>query len=430
MKTTASVRKLLVAAIAAGNSIAVQAAPRLGAEFGAGLEYHSNAARVSEDEESDVAAIARAALTWRDNEGALVANLDYHAEHRDYQDDVEDDETAIDGSANVLWHALPRRLDLILQHQISETQTDLRAADTPSNRERRSIVTGGFDGFLTFSAVDSLVISPRFTDIKYSESEQSDSQRSNAALNWVHELDAVSKFRVGGEAGKVRFDNGNQDYDSQSAQLAYETALARLSYSLSGGVTHFDRDSYDDVDGHTIRASVNYREDDYEVGSNFVSELTDSSIGLSGNEFSLTNFQANDANFAQVDVLQRSQLDFYWQQRLDAVSTINVSVGASKDDYETQPLDQDRAFAEAGYRYTINAFWNVGARARYERADFSDDPLGRKHHTTTVDLGAQYRVTQDFDVRLSLTQVDRRADESADEYSDSVAMVTVNYRLF
>jgi hypothetical protein len=415
-------------AMVAGVAIA---APNLEVDVGAGLEYHSNAARTSVDEQSDVAQLARAAVTWRDLNSPLSADVGYAVEHRDYKDDVEDDETAVNGRANLNWRALPRRLDVILQHQISETQTDLRTVDTPSNRERRSVLTGGLNGYLNFSAVDSLVISPRYTEVTFSESEQSDSQRASVGASWVRALDAVSRLTVGGDVGKVEFDDSpQQDYDSQLVQIGYEAALSRLNYSVSGGVSRFNRDVLDDVDGHVVRAGINYRGDGFDVGGNFVSELTDSSIGLSGSEFSLSNFEANDANFNQVDVIERSQLDVFWNQQLDGSRSINLTIGAALDDYEALPQDQKRAYVEAGYRHELSTFLTLDARARFERTDFTDDPLGREYDDTTVTLAAQYRFTQDLDVRLSLTREDRSADDAVSEYTDNIAMLTVNYRLF
>jgi hypothetical protein len=419
---------VLINAMGAGVAIA---APNLEVDVGAGLEYHSNAARTSIDEQSDVAQLARAAVSWRDLTGPLSADIGYGVEYRDYQDDVEDDETAVNGRANLNWRALPRRLDVILQHQISETQTDLRTVDTPSNRERRSVLTGGLNGYLNFSSVDSLVISPRYTEVTFSESEQSDSQRSSVGASWVHALDAVSRFTVGGDVGRVKFnDTPQQDYDSQLVQVGYETALARLSYSVSGGVSRFDRDELDDVDGHLIRAGVNYQGDGFDVGGNFVSELTDSSIGLSANEFSLTNFQANDTNFNQVDVIQRTQMDLFWTRQFDASRTLNLTVGATRDDYDIQPQDQDRAYVEAGYRHALSTFLTLDARARFERTEFTDDPLGREYDDTRVTLAAQYRFTQDLDATLSLSREERSADDELFEYTDNVAMLTINYRLF
>lgn len=425
----ANVRPLVVA-IAAVNSLLMSAAwagPNV--DVGAGLEYHSNAARVSDNEKSDVARTAHAALNWVDTASLLESNVGYRVEHSDYADDTEDDETAVDGRAGFRWHALPRRLDVILQHQISQTQTDLRTADTANNRERRSIVTGGFDGFLRLSNVDSIVISPRYTDASYEESDQSDSRRANVDVAWRHALDAVSTFSVSAGMGRVRFDESAQDYDSSLVQVGYEASLARLRYTLAAGATRFDRKEQDDVNGHLIRAGLDFKGDGFSLGGTLVSELTDSSIGLSANEFSLGNFTSADSNFNQADVLERSQLDLYWRQDISSVSGFDIGLGASRDDYETLSRDQDRIHASAGYHYAINTYWDLNAEARYEKTEFSDEPLGLEYKDLNLVLSARYRLTSKLDILFSVSKEKRDANIDSADYTDNVGMVRLNYRL-
>jgi hypothetical protein len=426
----ANVQRRLVIAIAASNSLLVASAwggPNV--DVGIGLEHHSNAARVSDNEESDVARTAHAALTWVDLLSPIETNVGYRVERTEYQDETDEDETAVDGQAALRWHAVPRRLDVILQHQISQTQTDLRTADTADNRERRSILTGGVDGFLQLSTVDAIVISPRYTDASYEESSQSDSKRTNVDLSWRRALNAVSTLSVSTGVGRVRFDESEQDYDSSLIQVGYQTALSRLNYSLSVGATQFDRKELDDVNGHTVRAGLDFKGEGFNVGGTLVSELTDSSVGLSSNEFTFTHFESNDSNFDQPDVLERSQLDLYWRQDLSASSSLDLRIGASRDDYETLLLDQDSVQGSVGYRYVVNTYWDWNAEARYEKVDFTDDPLNREHKDSTLILSTRYRFTSDLDVQLSVSREKRDSNLQADDYTDNIAMVRINYRL-
>ncbi len=395
---------------------------------GAGLELHSNAARVSENEESDLARIARAGIAWADPVGPLSGDIEYSAERSDYTDDVQEDETAVNGRAALRWNAAPRLLDVLVQHEISQTQTDLRTANTANNRERRSVLTGGVDGYVHLSPVDSFVLRPRYSEVRFGESTQSDSTRANADLVWQHELSAVSKLNLQGGAGRVRFDDSRQDYDSQSAQLGYETTLARLSYSLSAGMMKFERDELDDVNGNSLHASLDYHATSFDVGGNLVRELTDSSIGLAQNSFTLPNFTANDSNFDQVDVLQRSQLDLFWRQRLSAVTALNFGIGGTRDDYEESLRDQDMYYAQIEYRYTVNSYWSLGLLGRHARTRFLDDPQDMEHKDTIYTASVQYHFSPRLETQLSLMRDDRKSNVSTSEYTDDIAMISVSYR--
>jgi len=397
-------------------------------DVGLGLEHHSNASRVNTDEESDTARLLRAGISWADPGGPLSGSVDYRADRRDFVDNVQQDETAINGKAALRWDAAPRLLDVIVQHEISRTQTDLRTADTTNNRERRSVLTGGADGFLHLSPVDSIVISPRYTDVKFSDSTQSDSRRTNADVMWQHELDKLTKLGVSAGAGRIRFDDTLQNYDSSNAQISYQTALARLNYSAAVGYSRFKREHLDDVNGNSVHLSASYHGEGFDIGGNAVRELTDSSIGLVQNEFALANFVASDSNFDQVDVLQRDQVDVYWRQQIGAATSINFSVGGNRDNYKTTPRDQKLYYAQLDYRYTINVRWSVGLSGRYTRTDFLNDPQSLNYKDTIYTASAQYHFNPKLDLQLSLSRENRNANISSRDYTDNVAMMLATYR--
>ncbi|HET8710737.1 MAG TPA: hypothetical protein VFM32_05135, partial [Spongiibacteraceae bacterium] len=66
VKILCSTLAAMGAAVAASD---VRAAQPVKVDVGAGLEYHSNAGRVSTDEQSDVARIARVGVAWADPTG-------------------------------------------------------------------------------------------------------------------------------------------------------------------------------------------------------------------------------------------------------------------------------------------------------------------------------------------------------------------------
>lgn len=409
-------------------STASWSAQPIDVDVGVGLERHSNAARVSTDEQSDTARLLRAGIAWKDPVGPLSGDVDYRADRRDFIDNVQQDETAINGRAALKWDAAPRLLDVIVQHEISRTQTDLRTADTTNNRERRSVLTGGVDGYLHLSRVDSIILSPRYTDVSFSDSTQSDSRRADADATWQHELDPRSKLNTTVGVGRVRFDDSLQNYTSKNIQVSYETALARLSYLAGVGYSKFNREHLEDVNGNSLHLSLNYHGDSFDAGGNVVRELTDSSIGLVRNEFSLNNFNANDSNFDQVDVIQRDQFDLYWRQKLSAVTTLNFGIGGNRDDYKDTPRDQNLYYGQVDYRYTINARWSLELLGRYARTHFLDDPQDLEYKDKTYTASLQYRFTRHLDTQLSVSRENRSANVSTSDYTDNIAMVYVNYR--
>lgn len=397
---------------------------------GASLELHDNAPLVKE-EESDLIRVAGVQLGYRRPEGSVTADVNYSFERRDYLHDTEEDRSSINGNTSATWHIAPRRLNAVFFHQISQELTNRSGPDVSSNQEDRSILTAGFDGFLHFSPADTVVISPRFVDVDFEESDDSNSQRASLATTWNHALGQLSRLSLSGNYDHVTFDDSSEDYDGQGLMLSYHTSLSRLSYQLGVGYNRIDRDEGRDFSGASYNFGIDYKGDSgFSAGATLISQLTDSSIGLSGYELSNTNFRSNDSNFDEPDTIEKTQFDLFVDQQFSASSTAHFGIGYLKDDYKETLQDEETAYVQLGYRYTINSFWGISADARYERAKFLDDPADLRHNTTRAALTLTYKPLRALDVSLSVGQEKRTANVSTSEYTDNFAIFGVQYRFF
>jgi len=418
-----------------GLSSSVIAADQLSLSAGAGLELHDNAAHLESDEKSDLNRFINADIGYQKTDGNVRADIGYRAERSDFLRDYDEDNTAVNGHGMLKWLIAPRLLDASLSHQISETQSNRRELDVASNRERRSITTAAINGYLHLSAVDSIILTPRFSDIGFEDSTDSDSQRSSMTVAWQHELSQVSSLSLNANYDHVTFDESINDYDSPSVMLLFKAALSRLSYQIGLGATRFERDEGEDFNGSTAQLAIDYvSPEGTQWGGSYLHQLTDSSVGLSTFDFSLNNssstdFNSGDSNFEEFDVIKIDRVEAYWKQRLNASNQINADIGYRKEDYKETPQDQDVGYVQLGYLYTINSLWSAGLDARYERTKFVDEPT-QKYDTTRVRLNATYRVSRPLEIRFSIGQDKRDADESSDSYTDNVALIGMNYRFF
>lgn len=413
-----------------GLSSPLFAADQLSLNAGGGLELHDNAAHLDTDEKSDLRRFINADIGYHKTDGNIRADIGYRAERSDFLRDYDEDNTALDGRGTLKWLIAPRLLDASLSHQISQTQSNRRELDVASNRERRSITTAAINGYLHLSAVDSIVLSPRFSDVSFEDSTDSDSQRSSMTVAWQHELSQVSSLSLNANYDHVTFDESINDYDSPSVMLLFKAALSRLSYQIGLGGTRFDRDEGEDFDGSTAQLAVDYvSPEGTEWGGSYLHQLTDSAVGLSSFEFSLNDFDSGDSNFDQFDVIKIDRVEAYWKQRLNASNQINADIGYRKEDYKETPQDQNVGYLQLGYTYTINSLWSAGFDGRYERTKFVDEPT-QKYNTTHLRLNATYRVTRPLEIRFSIGQDKRDADESSNSYTDNIALIGMNYRFF
>jgi hypothetical protein len=397
---------------------------------GAALELHDNAPLIKE-EESDLVRVVSAEVGYQRTEEAVVADVDYSLQRRDYLHDTQGDQNTINGNTALTWHIQPRRLDAVFYHQVAQQITNRTGPDVTSNQEERSILTAGFDGFLHFSPVDALVLRPRFSDIQFEESDDSNSQRASLAATWTHVLNSLSGLDLTGNYDRVTFDDSSEDYDGQGLMLGYHSALSRLNYQVGVGYNKIDRDEGKDFSGSSVNMGLDYKgESGFSGGATFIRQLTDSSIGLSGFELSNRNFNSNDSNFDEPDTILKNQFDMYVDQRFSAASAVHLGIGYLKEDYKETLQDQNSAYIQLGYSYTLNTFWSVAADVHYERSKFLDDPNDLRYNTTRSTLTVTYKPLRALDVSLGVGQEKRTANVAATEYTDNFAILGAKYRFF
>jgi len=396
---------------------------------GVGLTTHSNGALQDENRQSDLERIVHADIGYQHaDDGRFLADLDYSAERRDFLHDAQTDQTAVNGRALLVGHLLPNRLDLILENQLSEALTDTRLADVTGNQERRSVTTAGLDGYAHLSDVDALVLSPRYTDVRLQSSTGSNSQRSSVSGTWQHRTSPVTQTQVSVSYGDVRFDESSNNYTTTGVQVGFKTSLSRLSYQLAVGFDRFDRDQGKNVDGYMLQAGIDYQGDGYTWGGSAVHQLTDTSIGLSQNEFVLTNFQAQDSNFDEQDILKSTQLELYAGRRIMG-GQLDARIGYHKYDYDTLPRDEQGYYGQIGYQYPLNIYWSLGADVRYEKTRFLDDPK-TEYNEVTPEVYALYRWSERLTARLGFARRDRHSNDIMNRFTDNQAMLDINYRFY
>lgn len=436
-------RKLCASLVSVFAAASAFGADQLTISGGAKLELHDNAP-LTEKKESDLVRIASVDVGYKKPEGSVTADLDYRAERRDYLHKTQGNENLINGNAALKWLIEPKRLEAMLYHQISSQITNRRGTDVSSNREERSIITAGVDGYLHFSPVDSLVISPRYADVNFQQSTSSNSQHSSAAATWEHKLGALSALNLTGTYDHATFDESSNDYDAQSVILGYGANLSRLSYQVGAGYNRLSRDEGDDVKGSLFRAGVDYRgEQGLHWGATFAHQLTDSSIGFSGLELTNSNFQSNDSNFNQPSTLEKDQFDVFLDQRITGSSTIRAGAGYLKDNYKNagtnapvanpgdqSAQDQSVEYVSLGYVYTLNSYWSMGLDGRWERTKFLDDPENLRYDTIRTYANVTYSPLQRLQINLSVGRDKRNANNSTNDYTDNVAILGAQYRFY
>ena len=106
-------------------------------------EYTTNSGRTPTNEVQEWIHSPGANLLAEHEGPGLTLGVDYTFVRNFYQQDLFDDENDTAGTADLLWHVLPERLDFNINH--TRTQSAIRAigAVTPDNLQETSNTTAG-----------------------------------------------------------------------------------------------------------------------------------------------------------------------------------------------------------------------------------------------------------------------------------------------
>jgi len=414
-------------------SVDVFAAADLDVTVGAGAEYHDNALQTKTDKRSDYARVVNAGVVYRNPQTSLPIIVDYRIERRDFEHDLQEDETSLTGNSSLVWAALPRTLDFRLGHQASSQVVDRRGPNITNNREQRSIASAGANLYGRLGAVDTLVLSPSFTDVQVTGDVADDSERTSLGAGWEHRLSEVSALTFNVSRSKIDSENSINDYDLDVATLGLKTRLSRLSYSLEAGGNRIERDGLDDVSGAMVQLGADYNGGDISWGVSYVNRLTDSSVGLEG--FAAGGDASNsspggDGNVGEFDIVHSNEADIHATYRFNAASSLTGRIGYLDYDYEDTPRDERDYTAELRYNYIVNTHWQLDFGVTRTDADFTDDPNDLKQKETVVDVSATYHFTRQLDLRATLGREERDVNAELGDYDDNYAMLSLNYIVY
>lgn len=395
-----------------------------------GLEYHTNTDRTADNElsETDRRLGAEVGLSHQSN--LTQTNLAYTINKHDFLHDRQVDRTSAEGSARINVNIVKNRLSWYASNNLSEDLRDNRQPDILNNRERRSITATGISAVGRLSKRDYLIISPAASKVTFQDSDQSDSDRRNLNLAWNHQLSPVSELNLNVFGSKVEFDNTDFNYDYSAVNIGLTTRLARTNYSVAIGANKVNPEIGDSIDGLTVRVNADVSTSPTSWGFSLISEITDSSIGFTGFETEIQNFESSDSNFTTVDIVKRTQFQTYIRSTLSARSSLGFRASVNEERYEVQPNDQLQFRLSTSYNYQYTPRLSITPTLSWRETEFRDDPLDEKQKELQASVNLSYDFQNSITTQFSVGGSKRDSSEYADaEYTDRFAIINFAYRV-
>lgn len=417
---------VLLLTAAAGPAVA------LDAELSVGYtgEYSTNTTLAGSDEEEidEWVHLPGADLRLSQAGAALEMAADYRVERRIYEKELFDDETAVRGTADVVWHALPERLDFNLRNTRAESTIRARQPNTEANRQTVSITEAGPTLRLRPQSNAEIQVEYLYSDVSVEETN-TDSERQTGAARYVLDLSSIRTLTLEAARRDVDFDDPvAPDLESTIGTVTLDHAGRELTYSLSGGYNRTKRElDRDTVDGAIFDVNVQWTpRPATTLGLEASRDIRDQSSSLLAGGGGRGDFIDEETDVNEVFTESRGAVT--WNQRLGA-NDLALTLSATEEDYEDIPRDSERLAIALGLTRALNQRTTLRGRIELGNREFLDTDEEYDEIRGSLDLSR--RLSRRFTVTVGAYYEERDSDEIAESsYDEWVGRISLTYRIF
>jgi Putative beta-barrel porin 2 len=397
-------------------------------DFGvsAGVGRSDNVTRTAEDEIEETIAAVGTGVSLDHQSRRLTALALGSLAYLKYLDDTYDDELIGNLLAEADLEIVPERLRWVVQDNFGQTRQVSTDPVTPDNRENFNYLTTGPDLTLPLGLRTSLLMSGRFSDVYYEDSDLG-SEELFGSVAIVRALSRESSLSLNGSVERTEQDNAllALDYDEYEAYLSYQLEAARTTLVFDAGYTELH---FDDLtsDGYLVRLEL-------------IRRLTPSSaLTLAGGrEFSnsadifrqLQQQGGTDTATQPVQAIANPFESTYgsieWAFERNR-TTFGFGAGYFEEDYElSDTFNRDRVayYVTAGRELSRT----LGVRAHAGYADESYSELDREFSETTAEFYLDWRLGRHVYTSLQYRWIDRGDDVAANEFDESQIWLLFGY---
>ena len=390
-------------------------------------EYTTNSGRTESDEVEEWIHSPGANLQANHEGPTLNLDVDYSFNRNIYQADLYDDENEATGSANLVWNALPERLDFSVHHTRTQSAIQSIGATTPDNRQETMNTTAG--PLLRFNprGQDEIQFEYLWGD-RSSEDTNTDAITHDMTARYQLAMSPSNSLSFEAIVNQVQYENSLlPDIEYRIGQLVWARASSNITYSLAGGYNQTERTlDREDVDGFIFDIQADWQaRPTTTVTFTAARDIRDQSESLgSGSTADELDFSVN-SDLAEVFTNERASVDI--NQLLGGRTTLGLGVSYDNEDYEDVGRDTDTQAIRLRLTRRLTQQINLSFSVSAEKQDFSDqnDEIDTLRGDLLLDWAVGRRLSIGFGVAYEEQTSD--SDISNRDYDEWAGIVRISY---
>lgn len=292
-------------------------------------------------------------------------SADYRNSWHWYEKDSQKEKRTLSGRGKISLGGAASLFGLDLSHSSTYTLDKANQADLLENRDQRQISQAQPRLSYNIGAVDTLILSGDFADIRYQDDKNKNSQREGGSVSWTHRFSRLNGITFNASRNDIDFDQfSGAGYRYESATARYYSQLRKLSYSILAGANRYETDGKLSNSSPIYEIDVAYMVARHQLKLRLGQRYSDTSQG-----------NANDVGFDAGSVGSSDEIDIYERNfgRLSWSFTpiIDRLMATLYTDYEEEDYEnllQDSRGSAYGVNFTysltsVDSFaWRLEAR--------------------------------------------------------------------
>ena len=389
--------------------------------------HTSNSARTADNEVDEWIHQPGAELFVEHQSQRLVVNGNYDYQRQYRSEDLFDDESILVGSSNVIWHAVPGRLDFTLANTRTQTTVQAQLAQNPDNRQVSMSTRAGPTLRFKVRGVDELQLQFLYTD-EHNEVQDTDATRETGTVAYVWNAGSNDRVTFSALNNSVDFENElAPDYEGYTSSVQWERFGPSVDVRMLAGYTKIERDlGRDDLTNNDAQLGLTWRMTptmslNLEAGR----DLRDRAATL---ELGVLDFGTNtqiDSELNEVFFNTRALLSLetrLWDNR--------ITLGASYDeeDYDDILNDIERRAVQFTFERRLSPRFDLLLAGFVGEEKFLD--VGTSFDRLSYEVALRYNPNRRLSMLFGATHDERESDETPDQnFEEDTYGVTIQYML-
>lgn len=358
---------------------------------------------------------------------SLQAAVDYQVNERHFSEASQSSLTQLEGNSRLLLGSPSDTAELLVSHSRRSLLQEPGQITLTNNLDERDILAVAPGLRWRFAGVNRLLLTGDYSQVRFKQSSQRDSQRAGGQLQFERQLNQTDKLFILARQTEIEFDHvSDANYTYGNVALGYRVQLRQLDYQLQFGYNQRKTAHQPDEDAPFYDFTLNYQLASQRWQLVTSRYITDSSMGNGNNTVAevLLNADSSD-NLQQLD---RQFLALRWFLSPCDLCDLSIYGQRTRDLYLQQGLHAQQLNLGAQASYQISRRQAISLRFDRNDQGFDGSNLGVNTQRKWWQLRYELQASRTAIMALLLEREDGRSGSGLN-YRENYWGISLNYQL-